>query len=192
LGVLDIIILAILGIAAYKGYKNGLVVSLISLLSLVIALVASFHFTGKVSDYFIGKYPGNEEAIPIAVFILLLILTIVLITIVGKLLKKILDLTLLGSFDNLAGALFGIIKWGFFLSVFLWGLSYLNIVISDKYASESILLAYIEPLAPFIFNNVGAVLPFIEELLKPLKNIGENQSEFFTLIVRGNRFTGVF
>ncbi len=182
MGILDYIVLAILGLAAYRGYRSGLVISIISMLSLFVALMVSFHLTGTVSNYFIETYPKQEELVPIVVFVILLIIVILLITLVGRILKKILDLTLLGSFDNLAGALFSILKWAFFLSVFLWGLSYLNIVISEKYASESILLVYIEPMAPFVFNNIGSVLPFIEDFIKPLKHIGEGSSEYFTMI----------
>jgi len=183
LGILDIIFLCVFALAAYKGYKSGLLISIISFLSLIIALVAALNFTGKVSAYFLLKYPEREEIIPIVVFIALLIIVILLITIIGRLLKKVLDLTLIGSFDSFAGALFGIIKWSFFLSVFLWGLSYLNIVISDDYAESSHMLIYIEPIAPFVFDNFGKIMPFIEDLIEPLKKLGGEDAEYFTSIL---------
>lgn len=182
MGVLDIIFLCVFALAAYKGYKSGLLISIISFLSLIIALVLAMNFTGKVSEYFLAKFPDREEIIPIVVFVGLLIIVILLISIVGRLLKKIIDLTLIGSFDSFAGAIFGIIKWSFFISVFLWGLSYLNIIISDDYAANSYLLAYIEPIAPFVFDNFGKVLPFIEDLIEPIKNIGSEKDEFLTIL----------
>ncbi len=183
MGVLDIIFLCVFALAAYKGYKSGLLISIISFLSLIIALVAALNFTGKVSEYFLLKYPDREEIIPVVVFIALLIIVILLITIIGRVLKKILDLTLIGSFDSFAGALFGILKWSFFVSVFLWGLSYLNIIISEDYAVNSQLLPYIEPIAPFVFDNFGKIMPFLEDLVEPLKNLGSEKSEFFTVIL---------
>ncbi|MGB3464363.1 MAG: CvpA family protein [Cyclobacteriaceae bacterium] len=180
MGILDIIFLCVFALAAYKGYKSGLLISIISFLSLIIALVAAMNFTGRVSEYFLLKYPDREEIIPIVVFVGLLIIVILLITIVGRVLKKIIDMTLVGGFDSFAGALFGIIKWSFFISAFLWGLSYLNIVISEDYATNSHLLAYIEPIAPFVFDNFGKVMPVIEELIEPLKNLDTEQSEYFT------------
>ena len=183
MGVLDIIFLCVFALAAYKGYKSGLLISIISFLSLIIALVAAMNFTGRVSEYFLLKYPDREEIIPIVVFVALLIIVILLISIIGKVLKKIIDLTLIGGFDSFAGALFGILKWSFFMSVFLWGLSYLNIIISEDYAANSHLLGYIEPIAPFVFTNFVKVIPFIEDLIEPLKNIGEENTEFLTLIM---------
>lgn len=180
MGILDIIFLCVLALAAYKGYKSGLLISIISFLSLIIALVAAMNFTGRVSEYFLLKYPDREEIIPIVVFIGLLIIVILLMTIIGRVLKKIIDMTLIGGFDSFAGALFGILKWSFFISAFLWGLSYLNIVISEDYASDSHLLAYIKPIAPFVFDNFGKVVPVIEDLMEPLKNLDNEQSEYFT------------
>ena len=188
MGILDIIFLCVFALAAYRGYKNGLLISIISFLSLIVALVAALNFTGRVSEYFILKYPGREEIIPILVFIALLIIVILLLTIIARILKKIIDLTLIGSFDSLAGALFGILKWAFFMSVFLWGLSYLNIVISEDYASNSRILPYIEPIAPLVFDNFGKIMPFIEDLIEPLKRLeGENNEVFTTMIETNNQ-----
>lgn len=180
MGVLDIIFLCVFALAAYKGYKSGLFISIISLISLVVALVAALNFTGRVSEHFLLKYPDQEELIPILVFIGLLIIVILLLTIIGRVLKKIIDLTLLGSFDSFAGALFGVVKWAFFMSVFLWGLSYLNIVISEDYASNSTILPYIEPIAPLVFDNFGKIMPFIEDLIEPLKKLEDTNGEYFT------------
>lgn len=183
LGILDIIFLCVFALAAYRGYKNGLLISIISLISLVVALVAAMNFTGRVSEYFLLKYPDKEEIIPVLVFVALLIIVILLLTIIARVLKKIIDLTLIGSFDSIAGALFSILKWAFFMSVFLWGLSYLNIVISEDYATNSRILPYIEPLAPLVFDNFGKIMPFIEDFIEPLKRLEEDNNELFTTMI---------
>ena len=47
------------------------------------------------------------------------------------------DLTILGSFDKMGGVLFGVLKAGFFLSLFLWFTNEFDLDLPKKWERES-------------------------------------------------------
>ena len=180
MNLVDVIILVVLGFGAYRGFKTGLLLSIIGFFSFFVAIIAAINFSGKLSAYFIERYPDHESFIPLIVFLGLFILVILGLSILGKFLKKIIDMTLLGSLDNLAGLIFGILKWTFFLSTVIWLFSLVGLRLSEEYAASSRTLPIIEPIAPMLFDWVSIVLPVINDWLKPFRDMDFKDNKYFT------------
>lgn len=89
----------------------------------------------------------------------------------GKALKKIIDLTLLGAVDNIAGALLSAVKWVFGISVVLWLTSTFDIGIPEQWEEESLLYSYILPFAPAVVDFFSAVVPFAHDLFDTVKEL---------------------
>ena len=162
---LDIIIIIPLVFGAFKGFRKGLLMELVSILSLLLALVCSFHFMHKGVSMLSG-YLGNESSLlPVFSFLIIFMVVLMGVFYLGKALKTVLDVTLLGSVDDIAGAILGMLKWGLVFSVFLWLFDKAGIMLPAKMTASSVLFPYVVAYAPRLLDIVNSLLPFTDDLV---------------------------
>lgn len=164
--IIDIILLTILLIGAFKGYRRGFLLEIIAIGALLLGIIGGLrllHWGMEIlSDYF----EIHSQLLPYITFIVIFIGIILLVNLLGKAMKKIIDMTLLGNFDDIAGAVIGIIKWAFGLSVILWISNRFGITIPEHLTDSSRIYPWIEDFAPSIVGYLTGIFPFIEDLLK--------------------------
>jgi len=168
---LDIILLIPLLWGAYRGYKKGLLLEIVAIFALVLGVIGGFkllHWGIHTLTNFIGDY---HKLIPVLAFILIFISIVILVNILGKALKKVLDYTLLGSLDNFSGALVGLIKWAFGLSIILWLVQLAGIVFPEDATAGTFLFPFMVNLAPMIIAWFALFLPFIQDLMDSIKDL---------------------
>lgn len=99
-----------------------------------------------------------------------------LIKLGAKALKGAIDLTLFGSVDNLAGALAGILKWAFILSIVFWVFESVGFDLVEKHVDNTLLFPYIVGIGPTVFEWVGYILPFIQDLIDSMEQLPKENS----------------
>ena len=176
---LDIFFIAVIAIGAVKGYMKGLVVEIFSFLAFFIGLFVAIKLTIPVANRFFDS-ADYFQLITVAVFIGLFIAVILIINIIAKALKKVLDLTFLGLFDNILGALAGVFKWVFIISVFFWVFDSIGLRLPDEQSKGSLIYPIIERLGPTVFAWVSNMLPFIQDMIDSLKNISDKHKGVYT------------
>ncbi|MDR1332170.1 MAG: CvpA family protein [Tannerella sp.] len=103
---LDIAIAAWIIIAAVKGYTDGFIRQIVML----IALVAAIYLCSAVAVYFrtfiheTGWLP--EQGVTVVSYVLAFVLIVTVITAVGNVLHKVMDVTPLSLLNHLAGCIF--------------------------------------------------------------------------------------
>ncbi len=168
---LDLILLVPLLIGAYTGYKRGLIMELIGIIALILAVMGAFKLLHTGIE-FLSKYiPEYSNFIPFIAFIGIFIGILILVNMLGRMTKKFLDLTILGAFDNIIGALIGIFKWAFLVSVVLWLSLQVNLVIPSALTDNSVLYPYIVELAPKVGAYISAIFPFASDLFESIKDL---------------------
>ena len=168
MNVVDIIFIVILALAGYRGYQTGFLISLISILAFIVATISAFmllHWGVQMLDDLID---GLNGILPYLAFVLIFVGVAILINVLGKILKQAIDLTMLGSFDNFAGALIGVLKWVFGISLLIWLTDYLGFELPSEWEQESIMFAKLEPVAPFIFEACSEYLPFLKSIFESI------------------------
>lgn len=168
---LDLILIIILLIGAYSGYKRGLIMGLIGIIALVVALLGAFKLLHSGIEFLNQYIPQYSNFIPFIAFIGIFIGILILINILGRIIKKFLDLTVLGVFDNFAGALIGIFKWAFLVSIVLWLSLQVSIEIPEHLTENSLLYPYILELAPTVGDYISSILPFTSDLFESIKDL---------------------
>ena len=88
----------------------------------------------------------------------------------GKLLKKMIDMTILGGFDSVAGAIVGILKWAIGVSILLWLCNNFGVELPGQ-NEELILYPYLSELGPNIIVSLDTVLPFAQDMLVSIKEL---------------------
>lgn len=167
---LDILLLIPLLFGAYLGYKKGLLLEIVSLVALIVAIIGAFKLLDFGMDLLQPYFENWEQALPIISFILLFVGILLLVNLVGKIVKKILDMTLLGGLDNFAGSVIGLLKWAFGVSLVLWLGESIEISISADMAEGTYIYPIVASIAPFVVELISDYMPFIQEVFDQLKS----------------------
>ncbi len=167
---LDILLLIPLIFGAYLGYKKGLLLEIVSLVAFLLAIVGAFKLLDFGIELLKPYFEKWDTALPIIAFILLFIAILLIVNLAGKIVKKVLDMTLLGGLDNFAGAVLGLIKWAFGVSLILWLAESINISISAEMAEGTYIYPTLASFAPYLLDLFSAYLPFIQEVFDSLKS----------------------
>ena len=178
---LDIILLILLITGAVKGYKNGFIIESFSFLAFFIGLFVALELTIPIS---LALFEGSSffDLGAIGIFIALFVILTILVNASAKAFKKAIDMTLLGSVDNLFGAFAGIFKWVFVVSILIWVLDSVGFEIADRYAANTIILPYIVQVGPVIFGWIGEVIPFVQDLIDSMDQLPERGSTYMTVL----------
>ena len=156
----DIVLGIVLLLGVVQGFLKGFLVELAGLLALILGIYAAIHFSDYTFVFLQDFISRDDEQLYWVSFAATFILVVVFISILGRVLTKIVHLIALGILNRIFGAVFGFLKMAFLASLFLMLLSYTNIFnIGEKTLSESILYSPIRQLAP-------AVLPKVIEEVK--------------------------
>ena len=169
MSVWDFVILVLLVAGAYRGFQKGLLMSVVSLVALVAGVVCALAWTPALLQYLSGRSQMSPELLSVLAFLIIFIGVIILINIVGKLIKIVIDLTPIGSIDGLVGALLGMLKWALGVSIILWVLDKVDVGLPTD--QDSAILSNVRQVAPYIFEQVKLWSPYFSDLLDDLNKV---------------------
>lgn len=113
----------------------------------------------------------SGDLLPYISFILIFIAIIVGVNIIGKVFKKVIDLTLLGALDNIAGALLAIVKWVFGISILLWLSASFGLELDEKWINDSIFYQPVLSFAPSAISVITDYIPFAHDLFDHIQEL---------------------
>tara|TARA_B100000401_G_scaffold25986_1_gene15560 strand:+ start:1151 stop:1690 length:540 start_codon:yes stop_codon:yes gene_type:complete len=177
LNLLDVIATLIILYGAFKGYKKGFFISLMGFISLYISLIIGIKYH-HILILLIQKIPINLEdnALIVVSIIVSFLFSFLIILQLSKLLKYILDLTLIGFLDDLGGAFLGSLICGFILSFLFNIIDWLNAEILSDQINNSILYPIIKEIQPILTKYILLAINISPEFWDLIKNIEENKS----------------
>ncbi len=177
MNLLDVIATLIILYGAFKGYKKGFFISLMGFISLYISLIIGIKYH-HILILLIQKTPINLEdnALIVVSIIVSFLFTFLIILQLSKLLKYILDLTLIGFLDDLGGAILGSLICGFILSFLFNIIDWLNVEILSDQINNSILYPIIKEIQPILTKYILLAINISPEFWDLIKNIEENKS----------------
>ena len=168
---LDIILIVILGIGAVTGFRRGFIMEIVSILAFILAIIGAFKLLQVGMTFMQENFQLSGKLLPYLTFIIIFVAIVILVNLIGKAIKKMLDMTLLGSFDNLAGALIGILKWTFGLSVLFWIFNYFQFNPIERYSENSFIYPQVVSFAPVVVDYISALLPFAKDLFSTVQEV---------------------
>lgn len=152
------------------GYRKGLLLELFGILAFVLAIIGGFKLMELGMSYLSDYLEGVDHLLPFISFLVIFIAIILLVNMLGKLVKKMVDMTLLGGVDKFAGAIIGIVKWAIGLSIILWLTLNFGVELPGQ-DEELVLYPFLADLGPNIISALDVVLPFAEEMLESIKEL---------------------
>lgn len=106
---LDIILICIVSIFLLRGFFRGLVQEVLSLIAIVLAVILASNYQHLVVPH-LELYISSEMTVSVLSYVIIFFGTLFVFWLLAKFIKSILDITLLGWIDRLAGGIFGLIE----------------------------------------------------------------------------------
>jgi membrane protein required for colicin V production len=162
----DIVIAIILAVGTFLGYKRGFLMELFFLLAIVVGVFAGFKLMGLGMDYLNQKFNADKEVLPYISFLLIFVIVLLIVIFIGGRIKKSMDKTFLGRMDEIAGAILGLVKYAFSISILLWLVDSFKINLPSDWVNDSVLYPVVAQVAPTAASFFGDFLPFFKETFR--------------------------
>lgn len=164
---LDMIIALSLAFAAWKGWRRGIVMSLLLLLGTIVGLIVSVKFSGEIGEWFVQHGYAFGAKSTTAGFVVTFIGLGLLMRLASRTLHGVLRATGLTGINRAVGAGVQVLIFALVWSCLLW-LGGRTSFIPPATMQSSVLYPVIEPLAPYVFSKIGAIIPFVKSLFTEL------------------------
>lgn len=159
MNVIDILLIIILIAAAVHGFIKGFFVEFASVAALVLGIWGAIEFSGIVREWLSDSLNWRPETIRLVAFIIIFVVVVVIVHLIANLVEQFVKAIALGIFSRLAGAIFGVLKSAFILSILMLIVAKIEAshftIIPESAKKES---RYYKPLEQFAPN----ILPFLK------------------------------
>ena len=166
--IVDIIFILLIVMAIFRGISKGLVLGIFSFLAFIIGLAAALKLSTVVAKYFTGTTGSLTRWMPLLAFILVFVAVILLISLGARLIKKTLQLAMLGWLDSLAGMILYICIYTIIFSIFLFYGVKLLLIKPDVIANSRV-YPYVAPWGPKVIDNLGKIIPLFKDMFSELE-----------------------
>ena len=116
---IDIILLLPLLYGAYRGFSRGLIIEVATLLGLLLGVYIAIKFSGYTEDFLRDFLNLSSESLSYVALGVTFLIVVVAISLLGKMLTKLIDIISLGMVNKLLGTVLGIAKYFVFLCIAL-------------------------------------------------------------------------
>jgi len=154
----DIILGIILLYGFLRGLRNGFFMELASLVCLLLGVYLSIEFSDFVADFIRKSISFDSEHLEIIAFLVTFISVVIVVILLAKIFTKIVSFANLGWINRLLGAVFGLVKVTFILSISIHFFQKINtneIFVSKEKTNESVLYSPIVEISEYIFPIVS-------------------------------------
>jgi membrane protein required for colicin V production len=171
MNIFDIAIAIPLVWGLYKGFSKGFIQALATLVALVLGVIGAIKFSDVTSTFLADNLTIDPTYLPLISFAITFIGIIIGVHFLARLLDKMLKAVALGLVNKIAGAVFGVAKYAFIVSVILIALNYINAqtnFIPQQKISSSLLYNPVSKFAPTVipYINLDTIRQKVDEKVK--------------------------
>lgn len=173
---LDFIGLTLMLILSIRGYMKGIIVAVFSVLAIILGVVCALKLSGMLGGWLLAKGWVTTGWATIVSYVILFVCVVLLVRLMAKALQSVVQLTMLGWLNGLIGALL----YGFMASVIWSSLLWIGNqahLIAPETKAYSKTYRYLEPIAPWTFDQVGKLLPFAKDIFEDLTSLFEDVNQ---------------
>ena len=161
---IDIALGIIILLGAYGGYKNGFVLEFFSFLAIILGVLGGFKLMGTAMLFLADEFNVDEKVLPYIAFAVVFAIIVIVVNLLGKVMKASLGKSILGIADFVAGAVLGLIKTTFMLSIVIWIVSSLKFQMPEHWTEGARLYPVVAGFAPLITEWISVVVPAFKDV----------------------------
>ncbi len=155
--IFDIIVLVFIGYGLVRGFSKGFVIEVSGFIALFAGIYGALHFSDFISIELAKHVDWSPKSIQITSFALLFIVCVYAVSLLAKMLTKVIHLAALGILNRMLGATFGLLKMTLILSALLMAYLKASTVVSlfpDTFLEQSLLYDPLLGVGQFLFEWV--------------------------------------
>lgn len=171
--IIDIAFILVMILALYKGLSKGLVLGIFSLLAFIIGLAAALKLSVVVAGYLKDSSGALSKWLPLISFLLVFIAVILLVGLVARLIKKTMQIAMLGWLDRLGGMILYVAIYTIIFSIFLFFAEKL-FLLQPSTVQDSKVYLYVAPWGPKVMDNLGSIIPLFKDMFAELQDFFGN------------------
>lgn len=126
MAIVDIVLLLCFVPAIVSGITKGFVRQLVEIAAILLGAWVAFHYSSLASIWLAQYIEAEKIVLHVICFVVILLLVAGLLTLLGRLLTKVLNIVSLGWVNGLLGMVFGIIKVAIILGLLVLAFEALN------------------------------------------------------------------
>jgi membrane protein required for colicin V production len=168
---LDFITITLAFLLFVRGYKKGLIIAVCSVIAILLGISCALALSAKLSVYLFEKGFASSSFAPLISYAILFIGVVWLVRLLAKFIEKATSAALLGWVNKSIGGILYISIGMIIYSSVLWMCNSAHILSQETIVS-SMSYKYISPIAPWVFDHIGNIIPFV-------KNTFADMSHFF-------------
>ncbi len=111
MNIFDIVVFICLGWGIVEGLRKGFISQVVSIVALVLGVWLSVVFAGQLSVWMKDFFTASPAVLKTFSFIVIFIVVTLGLTLLGKMLEKVIRLVMLGWLNRLLGVVFSLLKW---------------------------------------------------------------------------------
>ncbi len=166
--IIDIIFVVLMGLAFFKGSSRGLIVAVFSLLGFIIGMAAALKLSNVVAAKISAGTGSSGPWLPFLSFLIVFVAVLFLVRLGAKFIEKTVKFAMLGWLNKLGGIIFYGLLYAMVMSVLLFFLVQMKLL-SLATINSSYFYPYIKPLAPFVLDALGKIIPIFKDLFAQLQ-----------------------
>jgi len=176
MNVVDLVLALILLYGVVRGFFRGFFAELASLVAFIAGIYGAVYFSHVLSDFLAERVTWNIQFVQLIAFAITFFIIVFIISLAGKFLTTAANFAMLGIINKLLGAVFGLIKVAFIISVIIMFFGATNEdvnLVEEETLEESKLFDPIKVIAPAIIPSIMREvreLEFLEDDLPATNN----------------------
>jgi membrane protein required for colicin V production len=141
---------------------------LISFLAIVLGVLGGFKLMGTAMLALEERFHIDETFLPYISFAVVFVIIVILVSFLGRIIKISIQKTFLGAVDQAAGALLGLLKTAFMLSIVIWIIESIDIDLhphhDNHWGDNSFLYPLIAGFAPKVTSWLSEIFPVFRDI----------------------------
>ncbi len=168
--VLDIIFLVFVISGFVNGFRRGLVRSILGFVGLFFGILIAIKYSYTLSSYIYDATPLESRFIPLVSFVIIFIGVMIVVHLISKIIEKVADTLLLGTFNKIIGGVLGITIMILLFSTILWYIDKLDLLsLSLKATSKT--YPYLISLSPIVIDLLSKMIPYFHGIFDAIENL---------------------
>ncbi len=165
---LDLVGITLLIIFFIRGYSKGLIVAAFSVLGILLGAMCALKLSGIFATFLAERNIITSGWAQLLSYIILFVGVMLLVRLIGKAVESSLEVAMLGMVNKIIGGLLYAFITSVIWSSILW-IGTKMTIISPETIAASKTYTYFEPIAPWVFDHIGKVLPFAKDIFAELQ-----------------------
>lgn len=173
---IDLAFFVLIIIAVFKGYSKGFIVGIFSFIAFTIGLAAALKLSVIVAHYLESGGGISGKWLPVISFAFVFIIVVLLVNLGARILRKAINIVMLGWADKLGGIILYMIIYTIIFSVLLFFGTKAFLLTPETIATSHV-YNFVSPWGPKVIDSLGKMMPAFKGLFSELEiffdNIGQ-------------------